>query len=83
MGLRIRMDFDRKTVKKKVSVICEYDKDLYRKVWRDRWDPYDNVPIDESGKLFYLLRKVVNSDDGRARRVLDIFSDHQKLIIFL
>lgn len=78
----VPMDFERKTIRHEVPVICDYDKNLYKVVWRDRWDPYDKEPIAETGKLFYLLRKVVNSDDSRIDKLLDIFNDHKKLIIF-
>ena len=78
----VKMDFERKTVPHVIRKVCDYDKELYKTVWKDRWDPYDDEPIDETGKLFYLLRKVVNDDDSRAERVLDIFSNHPKLIIF-
>jgi len=78
----VTMEFERQTVPHRIMVPCEYDKLLYRTVWRDRWDPYDKCPIEETGKLFYLLRKVVNSDKSRARAVIDICSEHKKVIVF-
>lgn len=78
----IKMDFDRSTRAERVNVPCSYDKALYKRVWKDRWDPYDDAPIEETGKLFYLLRKVVNDDASRTERVLDIYGRHKKLIIF-
>lgn len=78
----VRMDFERSTLSHKIAVSADYDRVLYRKVWRDRWDPYDNCPIAETGKLFYLLRKVVNSDPSRLLEVEKIFDDHPKVIIF-
>jgi hypothetical protein len=61
---------------------CDYSKALYMKVWRDRWDPFDNQPIQETGKLFYLLRKVVNSDPSRINHVAAIASEKKRCIIF-
>ena len=78
----VTMEFERKTVPHRIMVPCEYDKLLYRTVWRDRWDPYDGGPIEETGKLFYLLRKVVNSDESRERAVIDICKEHPKVIVF-
>ena len=78
----VKMDFERQTVRHEIPVNCDYDRALYKRVWRDRWDPYDEEPIAETGKLFYLLRKVVNSDDSRIEALLDIFSTHKRLIIF-
>lgn len=65
-----------------LTVTCDYNKALYRTVWRDRWDPYDNEPIDETGKLFYLMRKVVNNDDSRLDAVYRIFKEHPRVIVF-
>ena len=59
-----------------------YDRMLYKRVWKDRWDPYDNVPIAETGKLFYLLRKVVNNDDSRLEAMDEILRDRDSAIVF-
>ena len=61
---------------------CDYSKALYMKVWRDRWDPFDNQPIQETGKLFYLLRKVVNTDPSRINHVASIATEKKRCIIF-
>ena len=78
----IIMDYNKSTVKHKMDVIAEYDKSLYSKVVKDRWDPYDNCPIKEIGKLCYLIRKVVNSDQSRATEICKIISKRKKVIIF-
>lgn len=80
--ITIHMELKKDTIPHDIKVKCSYDRDLYRKVWKERWNPYDDEPIDETSKLFYLLRKVVNSDDSRSEHILDIFNSHSKLIIF-
>lgn len=78
----IPMDFDRPTIQAHSDVRVAYDKEMYKQVWKDRWDPFDNVPVKEITKLFYLMRKVVNSDETRIRAMLDILEEHKKVIIF-
>ena len=78
----VQMFYERKTVPNRIVVPVEYDRALYKRVWKDRWDPYDNEPIAETGKLFYLMRKVVNDDDSRVSAVRWIFEKHSKVIIF-
>lgn len=80
--ITVTMKLKKVTVKHHFDICCEYDRVLYRKVWRDRWDPYDNEPIEETGKLFYLLRKVVNNDDSRIAEVRRIFEEHPRVVIF-
>lgn len=76
------MDYDKQTVKHRNTVAVEYDKKLYLKVWKDRWDPYESEPIQETGKLCYLMRKVVNSDISRIEKVKEILSERKKAIVF-
>ena len=65
-----------------IKITCGYNKELYRQVRKFRWDPYDNLPIDEMGKLLYLIRKVVNDDDSRIDAVYRIFKEHPRVIVF-
>lgn len=78
----IHMHYEKETVPHYITVPVTYDKNLYKTVWRDRFDPYDNEPIAETGKLFYLLRKVVNDDASRISAVYRIFGEHSRVIIF-
>ena len=81
-NILVTMRDDRITVRHRNDIMCEYDRDNYRRIFRDRWDIYDNCPIQETGKLFYLMRKVVNSDISRLNNLIPIFERHKKLIIF-
>lgn len=78
----VNIELKKKTVPHYVDIRVDYDKDLYRTVWRDRWDPFDDEPIEETGKLMYLLRKVVNDDDSRYKAVQQIFETRRRLVIF-
>ena len=78
----VNMPFERSTTPHYIRVFCGYNKDLYKTVWRDRWNPYDNRPIEETGELCYILRKVVNSDTSRMDQLDPILDRHKKLIIF-
>ena len=78
----VRMDFTKKAVQHHNYIQTSYDKNLYMTVFRNRWNPYDNCPIDETGKLCYLLRKVVNSDYSRIDAVVQIVNEKRKVIIF-
>ena len=65
-----------------VNVYCEYDRDLYRTVKKDRWNPYDNEPIAETGKLCYLERRVANEDPTRKEQMAKLLTQHNKAIVF-
>lgn len=72
----------RGTVRHRILKGVDYDRSLYKTVFRERWDPYEEEPIRETGKLMYLIRRVVNSDKSRILKVGEIFREHQKLIVF-
>jgi hypothetical protein len=78
----VDMVYARQTIRHRMDIWVDYDKRLYRTVWRDRWNPYDNCPIDETGKLCYLMRRVVNSDPSRIQAMHDILDERRKAIVF-
>lgn len=65
-----------------IEKFVEYDSILYKKVSKERWDPYKDEPIINAGALCYIWRKVVNSDVSRYQEVLNIWKKHPKIIIF-
>lgn len=81
-GILVIMDMKKDAVKVNHNYSVSYSKDLYRRVFKDRWDPYEEEPITETGKLFYLIRKVVNSDPSRKEAVKQLLLKHGKAIIF-
>lgn len=81
-SILVTMNVERMTVPHKEWIICEYNKQLYSKIWKERWDPFDDNPIEETGKLFYLMRKAVNDDISRVRAVKKILKKHDRVIIF-
>lgn len=67
-------------VEKRVE--CAYDEELMRKVWKDRWNIYDDVPIEDISEMFRVSRKLVNSDPSRFEEIIEILGQHKRLIIF-
>lgn len=78
----VRMKFRKAAEQNHYYIQCNYNKRLYMTIFRDRWDPYDSCPIEETGKLCYLLRKVCNSDVSRIEAVSEIMKEKKKAIIF-
>ena len=78
----IDMNIQRHTVPHHEDVYCNYDIQLYKNVFKTRWDPYKNEPLKQASELCYLLRKIVNSDESRQVKLLELLEDHPKAIIF-
>ena len=86
MRLRNRILIDmtviRHTVPHHEDVYCDYDIPLYKDVIRRRWDPYKDEPLKQASELCYLLRRIVNSDESRQVKLLEILENHPRAIIF-
>jgi hypothetical protein len=78
----IDMDFVRPTKSFNEYIICSYDRDVYKKIMKDRWNVFKDEPIVNAAELCFCLRKVVNSDPSRAKTVIDIWKKHRKVIVF-
>lgn len=78
----INMKYEKQTIPHHIAKIVEFDKKKYLTVWKDRWDPFDKCPIQETGKLCYLMRKVVNMDQSRIDAVKELLTKHDRAIIF-
>jgi superfamily II DNA or RNA helicase len=61
---------------------CNYNRKDYLMIAKKRWDIFENCPIQESGKLCYLMRKVVNIDTSRLLALAEILEVHSSAIIF-
>ena len=81
-SILVKMDSPKGATAHQENVKVLYDESLYKTVFRDRWNPYENVPIEETGELCYLLRKVVNSDYSRLKVIETILKENSKCIIF-
>ena len=62
--------------------MVEYDLDLWKEVVKKRWNVWKNEPVTNVAQLFYLMRKVCNSDVSRIEAVVELMEKHPKLIVF-
>jgi len=78
----VGMKYRSPTTHHKKNIFVKYDTVLYDKAAKQRWNPYENKPVNDAGSLCYLLRKINNSDLSRIEAVREIIKDTPKLIIF-
>ena len=64
------------------DVYCNYDIPFYKDVFKKRWDPFKDEPIQQASSLCYILRRIVNTDESRQVALLELLEDHPKAIIF-
>ena len=81
-SILVDMNFKRKTEQHHEDIYVDYDKVTYKDIMKRRWDIWKDEPITNAGGLCYALRRIVNSDQSRALKLLEIFEDHPKMIVF-
>lgn len=94
--ITVLMTYEKNTIPHWNDIQMDYDKELYRKVTVDRWDPWNDIPIENISGACYLMRKAVamTTIDGysnhkpftcnaRALKLYQLCAEkHQKLIVF-
>lgn len=78
----VTMEFERHTTSYHQDVPVSYNIPLYKDISRNRWNPWEDHPIETASELCMNWRRVVNSDESRSVAVLEIMEDHPKVIIF-
>lgn len=78
----VDMKYIKTTELHNIDVMVDYDKELYFDVFKNRWNPFENKPIDDAAQLCYLLRKIVNSSEDRIENVKNIIMRNPKIIVF-
>ena len=81
-SILVNIDYEKPTERHQETFLVEYDKDEYRRLMKDRWNIYENKPIENVSELCYLLRKTVNSHPSRIKKVVEISELRPRLIIF-
>ena len=81
-SILVPMHFERKTVRNRMYIHSNFDKESYAKILQKRWNIFTETPIENGSEMLQCLRKLVASDEDRifnARFLMDI---HDRLIIF-
>ena len=68
----VHMRYSSDKVKHYSTLTVDHNEELVQIVLRDRWHIYENRPIKDIAELFGVMRRVVNSDPSRAKRVLEL-----------
>ena len=81
-SILIDMDFMKPTTPHHMDVTVSYDMKTYREMCRQRWNIWENRPIQNAAEFCYALRKIVNTAPSRELKILEIIEKHPKVIIF-
>jgi hypothetical protein len=78
----VKMPFERHTKRAIKLMTVDYDRDLMRRVMKDRWNPWEDRPIQQSAELHALMRRVVSIHPSRLDALKQVMEIHPRLIVF-
>lgn len=78
----VEMPYLKTTIRNVQEITVDYDKKIFNKVLRERWNTYEDRPLRDVAELFLVMRKVVNSSPSRLETVRGLMQKHPKLIVF-
>lgn len=76
----VGIDFHRETVEHHTDVYCDFDFQKYKAVMKNR--QWEGEPIETGAKLCYILRMILNSDQSRQVKLLELMEKHPRVIVF-
>ena len=78
----IEMDYRTSANLHDVDILCNFDKEKYKSLAKNRYDFENDEPIESASKMCYLMRKISNNDPSRLLAVEEIIKSKPKAIIF-
>lgn len=78
----VEMPYERHTEREVHYVDMEFDCERFDKVYKKRWNVFENRPLKDAGEMFRCMRRVVNEDRSRLRYIRALLETHPRLIVF-
>ena len=78
----VHMPYEKPTTRHAITCLVEHNDELLQSVIKNRWHIYQNRPIRDIAELFGVMRRVINSDPSRVKRIKELLSEHPKMVLF-
>lgn len=80
--LLVDIEVKKTTTRHYEDIIVDYDLRLFKLAQAYRVNPFTDEPITDAAQLCYTLRKIVNMNDQRINKIVEMVKDHPRIIIF-
>lgn len=80
--LYVEMYLERHTTRVEHMVDVEFDLYEQQRIYRDRWNVDEELPIKDAGEMMRMLRKSTNRHASRLEALKKIMADHPRVIVF-
>lgn len=81
-SILVSMPFDRHTRRHTHIIPVDHDADVMKRAMKDRWNPFEDRPIQRSAELHSVMRKIVSTHTSRLEALKTTMKKHPRLIVF-
>ena len=78
----IPMFFERTTKRIRKMIPSSFNEELYSRIMNDRWNIFEDKPIENASEHLQCLRRLVSTDEDRIFNAKVLMDIHDKLIVF-
>ena len=78
----VEMNYQTEAVLHDIDILCDFDKEKYTRLVKNRYDFDNDKPIESVSELCYLMRQITNGDPSRLLAVDEILKSKPRAIIF-
>lgn len=78
----VDIPIERVTTQHHEYINTDYDKYLYSRVYKDRWNVFEDRPIENASEMCVALRKICSIHDSRQEAILELLDQYPRAIIF-
>lgn len=78
----VHMPYAKETVRHSKTVWVSHDVETLKEVTNGRWNVFESRPLRDVAELFFVMRRVVNSDYSRLEAVRELLKKHKRLVVF-
>ena len=78
----VKMPYPKMTVRHSATEWVGYNEELLNNVIKTRWHIYQNRPIKDIAELWLVMRRVINENPSRLRRIRELLDIHPKIVVF-
>lgn len=78
----VEMPYQSHTIRHPEYIMVDYDEAKFEKIWKKRWNIYEEKPLKDIAEMLRVARRLINTDVSRLGAVMEVLEKHPKLIIF-
>lgn len=81
-SILVPMHFERSTTRNRKYIKSSFNGDLYSKIMNQRWNVFEDKPIESGPELMACIRKIVACDEDRQFNAKFLMDIHDRIIVF-